>query len=97
MFRFSPIIGFGLSIVVGVPSAFAEQWLESGIQKNLDGDFNGAMLDFERHLNDFPNNARAYLGICNAKSFLGRHKDAIKDCTKAIELDPSAAALHLPL
>ena len=65
-----------------------------GISKGEQGDYAGAIADFDRAIELDPDYALAYLNRGNAKSFKGDHEEAIIDFDRAIDLDPSNAEAY---
>ena len=63
--------------------------------KLAEGDYTGAIQDYNKAIELNPEYANVYYGRGLAKKILGDFRGAIKDCTKAIELDPSDAYSYL--
>src|SRR5712671_7399795 len=64
-----------------------ELWNE-GVQHHMHGDFDGAIQLYTKSIEVCPT-AEAYTFRGWAYNFLGRVDDAISECRKAIEVDPS--------
>ena len=62
--------------------------LERGDLKARQGQYEGAIADYDRAIHLDPRNARAYLHRSLAKSGLGRHDEALADLDEALRLDP---------
>ena len=62
--------------------------LERGDLKARQGQYEGAIADYDRAIHLDPRNARAYLHRSLAKSGLGCHDEALADLDEALRLDP---------
>ena len=63
-------------------------WLERADLKAKQGQYEGAIADYDRAIRLDPRNAGADLNRSLAKSELGRHDEAIADLGQAMRLDP---------
>ena len=61
-------------------------WLYSGLNKYHNGEFEEAVLDFDRSIMLNPRNATAWYNRGRTKLFLGNHDEAALDFERAIEL-----------
>ena len=61
-------------------------------KKKNDGDFKGAILDCDKAIKIYPQNAHAFIERGNAKYFLGDLKGACTDWRKSLELGEKEAA-----
>lgn len=68
-----------------------EQFLISGNQKFIQGDFQGAIADYNQALRIDPNFAKAYNNRGLAKYYLKDYAGAIADFNQAIRIDPNLA------
>ncbi|MBC8486419.1 MAG: tetratricopeptide repeat protein [Bacteroidetes bacterium] len=71
----------------------SEEYFKMGLAKDKIGDYKGAILDYNKAIELYPEDKYAYnnyvynnRGVC--KYELGDYRGAILDCNKAIELDP---------
>jgi len=69
----------------------AEEYFKQGVTKIDNGDYDGAIENFNKVIELDPKNAKAYAGRGNAKGIFGDNKGAIQDYNKAIELNPNYA------
>lgn len=84
-----------LSIVFFVPAIIRSQTIggfyDSGLEKSSKGDYYGAIADFTKVIEQYPNESKPYhyrgINKFNLKDYLG----AIEDFTKAVELNPKYA------
>jgi lipoprotein NlpI len=67
----------------------AKAFYESGVARVKQGDYEGAIVDFDRAIEADGANPSYYAARGNAKTNTGAVDDAIADFTKAITLDPS--------
>ena len=66
-------------------------YLLRGYERNLSGDFEGALREFTHAIRLNPDYALAYVYRGHAKGELGQHSAAIADYDEAIRLDPNYA------
>ena len=66
-----------------------ELYLLFGSRKAQEGDYQGAIVDYDRSISLDSTNGQAYIYRGDAKSNLGRHEEAINDFDQAIRLDPA--------
>lgn len=66
-----------------------EYFLNQGLNKAIEGDFRGAIADFNRAIQINPNNAHAYHNRGLACFKLGETHTAIEDFTQALRLNPN--------
>ena len=64
------------------------KFYNSGLDKSLKGDYQGAILDFTKAIENFPKMTNAFKNRGIAKYELGDINGAISDFTKAIEFNP---------
>jgi tetratricopeptide (TPR) repeat protein len=69
----------------------AKNLVRDGIKKNLNSDFNNALIDLTKAIEYDNSNPDAYFYRGNVKSNLNDYKGAVIDYGKAIELNPSFA------
>ena len=67
-------------------------WLERGYLKSRQGQYEGAIADYDQAIRLDPRNAGAYANRSLAKSELGRHDEALEDLDQAMRLDPDAVS-----
>jgi len=67
----------------------AKEYFYRGYEKDDKGDYNGAISDYTKAIEIYPNNASAYYNRGSAKADLKDFKGAISDYTKAIEINPN--------
>ena len=81
---FIPLVSFGQT---------AEEYYQSGYDKDEAGDYKGAIADYTKaiELNPNPNYADTYFSRGFAKYNLNDYNGAIADYTKVIELNPNYA------
>ncbi|MCX7704306.1 MAG: protein kinase, partial [Planctomycetota bacterium] len=72
----------------------AKRYYECGRVKHLEGDYDGAIEDYNKALELDPENADAYGNRGFARSATGDYDGAIKDFNKAIELSPTDALAY---
>jgi tetratricopeptide (TPR) repeat protein len=70
-------------------SKTAKEFFESGVIKQNDKNFEGAIADYNKAIEIDPNLVRVYNNRGNAKSDLKDYKGAILDFSKALEIDPN--------
>jgi S1-C subfamily serine protease len=87
-------IGVTASPVVATFPAKAEDLLARGVNKNLDGDYAGAIADFTQAINLNPQYTEAFLGRGNARIELKDYQGAINDSSQAIKMNPSDAIAY---
>ena len=63
-------------------------WLERGDLKARQGQYEGAIADYDRAIRPDPRNAGAYLNRSLTKSELGLHDEPHADLDQAMCLDP---------
>jgi len=70
-------------------------YVRTGYQKQIQGDFSGAVDDYRKAIELDPTTTRRryYLGMCYTS--LGQHDQALPCFERVVELDPSRAAAHL--
>jgi len=68
-----------------------EEYIKKGITKYNLQDYRGAIVDYTKAIELYPDYAMAYCGRGLAKYNLQDYRGAIADYTKAIELDPDYA------
>ena len=73
----------------------ADEYLESGQSKLDNGDFYGAIDDWNKAIDINPQYADAYVNRGYAKEKLGDHQGAIANYTKAIQIDPQDALAYI--
>lgn len=73
----------------GKPNPFKPQELLDGIEKAKNGDFRGAITDFDRCLVINPNNYNAYFYKAKALIELNEPENAINNFNRAIEYNPA--------
>ena len=72
----------------------AEKYFTSGLKKHEQGDFEGAIADYNKAIELNPKDVRAYYNRGVAKKTLKQYKEAIADYDKAIELNPEDAQAY---
>ncbi len=72
-----------------------EQFFILGNQKYKQGDFQGAIADYNQALRIDPNDASTYYNRGLAKADLKDHQGAIADYNQAIKIDPNLAVAYL--
>ena len=75
----------------------AEDLKKSGDTKSAQGDYEGAIQEFNKALEIEPRFARVYNNRGLVKKTMGDTQGALNDFIKAIELDPQLAAAHFNL
>lgn len=71
-----------------------QDYLQSGLSKNKQHDFKGAIIDFDKVIKADNVNKQAFYYRGNCELSLGDFKSALKDINKAIELDPNYVAAY---
>lgn len=66
----------------------AQRWLEEAYQYQMAGDLDRAIAYYKKSIKAYPT-AEAYTFLGWTYSFQGRIDEAIAECLKAIEIDPS--------
>ena len=89
------ILLFILLIPVLALAQTAEDYYDRGVIKFEQGDYSGALKDFNKLIELNPNNAIAYYSRGVAKGKLGDYRGAIQDYNKAIELNPNHASTYV--
>ena len=69
-------------------------FIKSGKAKFIQGDYRGAIADYDRAIELRPDYAEAYYLRGSAKMGLGDYRGAIADYDRAIELDPKDAGAY---
>ena len=101
MSRRTNVIAAALSVLaLGSPliTACADQgriYFEQGLEKFDSGNYQGAIDDWTKTIEIYPQNAAAYYNRGNAKKELNDYQGAIADYTKTIEIDPQYAAAYM--
>jgi tetratricopeptide (TPR) repeat protein len=85
------IIAVGVGVFSGLYKSKSEDHFENGYQKGQNGDYEGAILDFNMAIKEDNSNKQAYNFRGHAKGMLGDYTGEIEDCSKAIDLDKSYA------
>ena len=80
--------GISLSSISSVNAQDGFFFFIRGDQKYEAEDYKGAIKDYSKGLEIYPNNGNAYLQRGNAKEELKDYEGAIKDYEKAIQLNP---------
>ena len=89
-------VTLSLSVVpsAGIAQTSASDYFHRGVAENANGDFDGAIADYNRAIELDPRYAAAYSNRGNAKQANGDLDGAIADCSRAIELDPKDPMAH---
>ncbi len=69
----------------------AEFYFQRAYKKGEEGDYSGAIVDYNKAIEINPKDADAYYNRGNAKDELGDYSGAIVDYNKAIEINPKDA------
>ena len=85
------ILAFAFLISCVDKKQASKDLVKEGIKKNLNSDFNNALIDFTKAIEYDNSNPDAYFYRGNVKSTLSDYKGAVIDFDKAIELNPSFA------
>ena len=72
-----------------------DQYLKSGNRKAQEGDYEGAIDDFDQAVYLDTRNSQIYINRGDAKGNLGRHEEAINDFDQAIRLDPGNGKAYI--
>ena len=75
----------------GVNNKEAEKYLNSGISRFKQGDYQGGIVDFTKAIEINPNYAEAYSNRGSTRIQLKDYQAAINDFNKAIEINPNLA------
>ena len=67
-----------------------ELYLLFGSRKAQEGDYQGAIVDYDRSISLDSTNGQAYIYRGDAKSNLGRHEEAIADHNRALQIWPDS-------
>jgi tetratricopeptide (TPR) repeat protein len=78
-------------------SDWAKVWLQRGLGKLKQGNFQGARDNFERALEKSPGSVSALNGLGIAQYRLANFTEAVQAFRQAVDLDPSAAGLYCNL
>jgi len=84
LFRFTPYI-------TKEDMQIADAFIKSGIDKDKNKDYKGAISDYSKVLVIDPDNAEAYCKRGLSKKELRDYPGAIADCSKAIEIEPEGS------
>ncbi|MBV6626475.1 MAG: trypsin-like peptidase domain-containing protein [Rivularia sp. (in: Bacteria)] len=87
-------IGVTASPVVATSEVKAGDLLARGVNKNLGGDYTGAIADFTQAINLNPQYTEAFLGRGNARIKLKDYQGAINDSNQAIKINPLNAIAY---
>jgi lipoprotein NlpI len=89
-------VTLSLSVVLsaGIAQTSAVDYFNRGVAEKANGDFEGAIADYNRAIELDPKYSAAYSNRGNAKQAKGDLDGAIADCNRAIELDPKDAVAH---
>ena len=85
----TPAVGIGTALL-STQIAYAQtadDWLDSGNNKYDIGDYQGAIIDYTKAIENNPLSKVAYAYRGHAKYILDNNKEALIDLDKAIELD----------
>ena len=85
------VLGLGIAVVFALLTGCAEdpnKYNTSGMEKLQNGDFAGAIADFDKVIQLDPQNAMAYINRGNAKIQSGDLEGALADYNKGIEIKP---------
>ncbi|WP_239420375.1 tetratricopeptide repeat protein [Synechococcus sp. KORDI-100] len=88
-------IGAGLLSTQTAYAQSAQDWFDSGIEKAMSGDYQGAIADYTKAIEINPQYADAYLGRGLRRYELGDLSGAISDYTKAIKYKPDSAHAYI--
>ena len=96
---FLPLAVVATAFIAHLPAhAQSEQQVERGFQEFLAGDYEAAILTFDRIIQENPNHALALMNRCGALTRLAEatadasyYEKAWNDCNKAIQIDPALA------
>jgi len=72
----------------------AEEYFDKGVEKSVEGDWKGAIQDYNKAIELNPNYTSAYNNRGSVKSSLGDYRGAIQDFNKSIELKPNYALAY---
>ena len=89
--RMTPAVGIGIGLL-STKTAFAQNatdLLNSGVDKAESGNLKGAIADWTKAIELYPQYAFAYYNRGKAKRNLDDYEGAISDYSKAIELNPN--------
>ncbi|MFT4666878.1 MAG: tetratricopeptide (TPR) repeat protein [Gammaproteobacteria bacterium] len=75
-------------------SGYMEAYANRGLTKKTLGDYNGAMVDIDKAIDDFPNQPALYKNRGNLQLIFGLQRKAIDDYSRAIELDAEYAEAY---
>src|SRR5262249_60612061 len=89
-------VTLSLSVVpsAGIAQTSAVDYFNRGVAENANGDFEGAIADYNRAIELDPKYAAAYSNRGIAKQAKGDLDGAITDFSRAIELDPQDLMAH---
>ena len=84
-------IVIGTSLMTGCANPLATNSFNSGVEKYVQGDYQGAIADWNKAIEIDPQYADAYLNRGLAKAHLEDYQGAITDFTKSVEINPQYA------
>ena len=89
------VLALGSPLMTGCTNTFATNSFNSGVDKYEQGDYQGAIADYNKALEIKPKNAIAYYNRGVVMGKLKEFKGAIADYTNAIEINPQYAGAYL--
>ena len=91
----TPAVLIGVNVLpvrdANAQSESAVDWFDSGLEKAKRGDLQGAIADWTKAIEMYPQYAYAYYNRGRARRELGDLQNAIADYTKAVEINPNYA------
>ena len=84
------VLALGSPLIIANANPLADNLFNSGVDKYYQGDYQGAIADYDKAIEIDPQFEDAYYWRASAKTKLGDHQGAIADWTKVIELIPKS-------
>ena len=89
------VLALGSPLVTANANPLANNSFNSGVDKYEQSDYQGAIADFTKVIEIYPQNADAYNNRGTAKDVLEDYQGAIADFSKAIEINPEYANAYV--
>ena len=88
------VLALGSPLVIASANPLADNLFHSGVDKYMQGDYQGAIADYTKAIEINPQDVGAYTNRGIAKNGLKDYQGAIADYNKALEINPKDAIAY---